>query len=167
MRRARVKRRFPLVIAPFNALLHLYERDDFERFFARVREHLAPGGRFVFDVLLPHADYLGADPNRRYGAPRFRHPTRGLVRYGERFEYDAFRQVLLMGLEFEPLDGTPPWQVPLSHRQIFPRELEALLHYNGFGDIVWSGDFTDGPPEPGASSLVVSCAARKAPARSR
>ena len=36
-------RRFPLVICPFNAFMHLYTREDVERFLAVVRAHLAPG----------------------------------------------------------------------------------------------------------------------------
>ncbi len=160
MREVRLRRRFPLVIAPFNVVQHLYERTDVEAFLARVREHLAPSGRFVFDVLVPHARDLGADPAKRYGAPRFRHPTAGgLVRYGERFDYDAIRQVLLVTMEFEPLDGQRGFAVPLTHRQFFPRELEALLHYNGFGDLVITADFTDGPPELDAQSLVFNCRA--------
>jgi hypothetical protein len=165
MRSVRIRRRFRVVIAAFNTVLHLPERVDLERFFARVREHLAPGGRFIFDFSVPHPDYLGADPARRYGSPRFRHPTRGLVRYGERFDYDPLRQVLHMRLEFSPVDGSEPWTVPLTHRQFFPREMEALLHYNGFRDVAWSADFTDSPPGAQVDSLVVSCTAggRKAP----
>lgn len=160
MREVRLGRRFPLVIAPFNVLQHLYERTDVEAFLARVREHLVPSGRFVFDVLVPHARDLGADPAKRYGAPRFRHPTTGgLVRYGERFDYDAIRQVLLVTMEFEPLDGKRGFAVPLTHRQFFPRELEALLHYNGFGDLAITADFTDGPAELDAESLVFNCRA--------
>jgi SAM-dependent methyltransferase len=159
MRTVRLRARYPLVIAAFNTILHLSDREDFERFLSGVRHHLTPGGRFVFDFSVPHADYLGADPTRTYGAPRFRHPNRGLVRYRERFEYDNFRQMLLMELHFLPEDGSPPWMVPLSHRQLFPREIEALLHYNGFTDIAWTADFTDAGPESGADCLVVSCRA--------
>jgi SAM-dependent methyltransferase len=159
MRHSRLRRRFPLVIAVFNTVLHLTDRQDVESFFASVKRHLAPGGRFVFDFSIPHADYLGADPARRYGAPRFRHPARGVVRYAERFEYDSIRQILHMDLEFSPLDGSPPWAVPLTHRQFFPEEMDALLHYNGFGDRIWSADFTDAAPEPGIDTLVVSVGA--------
>lgn len=165
MRTVRLGRRFPLVVAAFNTILHLTERTDFEQFFEGVRGHLSSGGRFVFDFSVPHADYLGADPRRTYGAPRFRHPKKGLVRYRERFEYDTFRQVLLMELHFLPENGDPPWIVPLTHRQLFPREVEALLHYNGFSDIQWAADFTDAAPEPGADSLVVSCRAAGAQRR--
>lgn len=166
MRSVRLGKRFPLVIAAFNTFLHLYDRADVERFLGRVKEHLTPNGRFVFDVSVPHADYLGADPDRRYGTPPFRHPARGMVRYGERFDYDPIRQVLLMKLEFAPMDGTPGWIVPLTHRQFFPQELEALLHYNGFVDIVSTADFTDGSPSRTTDSLVVSCRMRRS-ARSR
>lgn len=166
MRRVTVKRTFPLVVAPFNALQHLYDRTDMERFLSRVRRHLAPGGRFVFDVLCPHADYLGADPERTFGAPRFRYPGKGVVRYRERFEYDPFRQVLLMDFEFRPESGAPAWRTPLTHRQWFPQELEALLHYNGFRDLLWSENFTDAPPSATTDSLVVSCRAAGAGAPS-
>lgn len=160
MRRARVRRRFPLVIAAFNTVLHLYERKDVEQFLAGVRAHLAPRGRFVFDFSVPHAEYLGADPARTFGSPRFRHPSRGLVRYRERFEYDPLAQVLLTEMRFIPEDGTAPFGVPLTHRQFFPREMEALLHYNGFTDISLTGDFTDAAPGWNVDSLVVSCRAR-------
>ena len=161
MRVVRLRKRFPLVIAAFNTVLHLTTRRDFERFLAGVRSHLAPGGRFVFDFSVPHADYLGADPRRKFGAPRFRHPARGVVRYRERFEYDAFWQMLLMELEFLPEDGSAAWVVPLTHRQLFPREIEALLHYNGFSDIAFTSDFTDAPGDADADCLVVSCRAAR------
>jgi SAM-dependent methyltransferase len=157
MRRVRLKKRFPLVIAAFNTILHLYERTDMERFLEGVRSHLTPRGLFVFDFSIPHHEYLGADPNRTFGAPRFRHPGRGLVRYRERFEYAPLAQVLLTEMQFLPEDGSSAWIVPLTHRQFFPREMEALLHYNGFRDITWSADFTDAPPTEDVDSLVVSC----------
>jgi SAM-dependent methyltransferase len=159
MRRVRLRRRYPLVIAPFNAVLHLYERTDVEQFLARVRSHLAPRGRLVFDFSLPSPDDLAADPDRRYRAPRFRHPTAGLTRYAERFEYDPIRQLLLIHMEFSPEGPHPAWSTPLTHRQFFPEEMEALLHYNGFRDIRMTADFTDAAPGPDADSLVVSCTA--------
>jgi hypothetical protein len=35
--------------------------------------------------------------------------------------------------------------VPLAHRQFYPQEWEALLHYNGFDVVHTYGDFTKGP----------------------
>ena len=160
MRSVRLRGRFPLVIAAFNTLLHLYERDDFERFFAAVGRHLARGGRFVFDISVPQPADLGRDPERRLGAPRFRHPASGaIVRYAERFSYDPLRQVLLVTMDFTPENGGKPWTVPLTHRQIFPQELAALLHYNGFRIERVLEDFDEHPPSRDVDSLVVVCSA--------
>jgi SAM-dependent methyltransferase len=147
MRAVKLGRRFPLVIAPFNAALHLYGRSDVERFLARVREHLAPRGRFVVDLSVPIAADLARDPSRALHAPRFRHPTAGVVvRHKERFDYDSVRQVLFVSMEFEPLGAAQDaWTTPLAHRQFFPQEWEALLHYNGFDVEKVEGDFFGGP----------------------
>jgi SAM-dependent methyltransferase len=164
MRTYELGKRVPLVYAPFNCFLHLYTRLDVEAFLARVKAHLAPGGRFVFDFSVPHGEDLSRDPERSYGSPKIRHPTTGeLVKYAERFEYDRLRQLLLIWMEFEPEEGGKPWRVPLTHRQFFPREVEALLHYNGFSDIFFTADFTDQPADQWVDSMVVSCRAAPVP----
>jgi hypothetical protein len=163
MRRVRLKRRFPLVIAPFNAVLHLYTRADVERFLARVREHLAPRGRFVADLSTPPLEDLVRPSSRPFHAPRFRHPTAGvLVRNREWFDYDPVRQVLFVTMDFEPVaGGEPAWATPLAHRQFFPQEWEALLHYNGFAVERVEGDFHGGPLTK-ASDVMVWHARRRA-----
>lgn len=166
MRSVRLGRRFPLVIAPFNTVLHLYERRDVEAFFARVREHLAPGGRFVFDFSLPSPADLALDPNRSFSAPSFRHPTTGKqTRYRERFEYHPLRQLLVVWMEMTPAGGGEPTSVPLSHRQFFPQEMEALLHYNGFTDIRFTADFSERAPGADTDSLVASATVAKGRSR--
>jgi SAM-dependent methyltransferase len=158
MRSVRLEKRFPLVIAPFNALLHLYDRRDMEAFLAGVREHLTDEGRFLFDFSLPQPSDLARDPERRYPAPPLRHPeTEEVVRYAERFEYDPLRQLLLVRMEFAPEGESPKFSVPLTHRQYFPREMEALLHYNGFSEILYTADFTDQAADRSVDSIVVSC----------
>lgn len=160
MRELKLGQRFPLVIAPFNCVLHLYERKDMEQFFARVREHLAPGGRFVFDFSVPHGEDLIRDPEKSFGAPRIKHPTTGeITRYAERFEYDRLRQLLLIQMDFMPEGKSKPWTVPLTHRQYFPREMEALLHYNGFSEIFFTADFTDQAADQFVDSMIVDCTA--------
>ncbi|MBL9024568.1 MAG: class I SAM-dependent methyltransferase [Myxococcales bacterium] len=166
MRAFRARRRFPLVICPFNAFLHLYTRQDVERFLDRVREHLAPGGRLIFDVTMPDASELARPPARLFRTPPFVYPEMGRVRYGERFDYDPLRQILFVNMEFEPASGADPFVTPLAHRQFFPQELEALLHYNGFVIDKLVGDFF-GAPEKETQTLVyeVRAAARRRSAR--
>lgn len=155
MRTKRLKDRFDLVIAPFNVALHLYTRADVEAFFARVREHLAPGGAFVCDLSVPSMRDLARDPDKRLGGPRFRHPSAGVVKYEERFRYDALSQVLHVAMTFTPVRALrEPFTTPLTHRQFFPQEWEALLHYNGFDVTGVHGDF-DGGPLTGESDVMI------------
>jgi hypothetical protein len=165
MRRIRLGRRFPLVVCPFNAFLHLYTRPDVERFLARVREQLTPSGELVFDVSMPDPAELARDPGRSLYAARLRYPAQGgpgpLVRYSERFDYDRLRQVLFVAMEFTPTDGSDPWMTPLAHRQFHPQELEALLHYNGFTVAEQYGDFSGGPPTTRSETLILHCRPRR------
>jgi hypothetical protein len=48
-------------------------------------------------------------------------------------------------MEFEPVDRPDAaWMTPLAHRQFFPQEWAALLHYNGFEVERVGGDFAGG-----------------------
>lgn len=93
---------------------------------------------------------------RAYSAPRFRYPRTGeLVKYRERYDYDGVRQILFVSTEFEPVEHPEKgWVVPLSHRQFFPREWEALLHYNGFAVERVEGDFHGGALDQGSDVMV-------------
>jgi SAM-dependent methyltransferase len=163
MRSVNLKQRFPLVLCTFNTFLHLYTRHDVERFCARVLSHLTRKGRFVVDVSMPVPEELARKPENIQRTPRFKHPTTGeVVRYGERFDYDALRQVLLVSMEFEPRDRPKDgWMTPLAHRQFFPQELEALLHYNGLEVIDVHGDFVEASPEQDAAELIFHCKRRR------
>jgi SAM-dependent methyltransferase len=48
-----LNRKFPLVIAPFNALMHLYTVSDQDRALGCIKSHLEPEGAFAFDVYVP------------------------------------------------------------------------------------------------------------------
>lgn len=157
LERVRLRRRFPLVIAPFNVWMHLYTRPEIERGFRTARHHLRRGGRFVFDVLLPDPVSMGRDPARRYRGGQVRHPRSGeRYGYGEYFSYDPMAQVETTMLDFEhPTDPKESFCTPLTQRQFFPRELEALLHYNGFTIESHTGDFEGGPITAATESQVV------------
>lgn len=157
LERLRLRRRFPLVIAPFNVWMHLYTREQLERGFATVRHHLQPGGRFVFDVLLPDPVSMARNPARRYRGGEVPHP-RGETkyRYSEYFSYDPMTQIETTIMDFEhPTKKSESFCTPLTQRQFFPAELEALLHYNGFVVESHTGDFTGKPITAATESQVV------------
>ncbi len=163
LRRVRLRRKFPLVIAPFNVWMHLYTREEIERGLATVRHHLAPGGRFAFDVLLPDPVSLARSPAKRYGAGLVRHPRDGVrYRYGEYFSYDPMTQIETVVMDFEhPTQKERSFCTPLTQRQFFPAELESLLYYNGFRVESHTGDFTGKPIDADTESQVVIARLRR------
>ncbi len=168
MRAAKLGRRFPLVICPVNTARHLSTRQDVERWLERVREHLAPRGELVLDVSMPILEDLCRDPGRPYHTPPFLHPTAGKVNYREHFDYDRVRQILFVSMIFEPAKArggararSEEFMTPLAHRQFFPCELEALLHYNGFETTAVHGDWSGGPLRNRSDVMVVHARRRK------
>jgi SAM-dependent methyltransferase len=162
LRRVRLRRRFPLVLAPFNTFMHLYERDDLERAFATCHAHLAPGGRLVLDVLMPDLHALLQDPERLYTCPSVRHPRDGGVyRMLEASHYDPIAQVrsvtMLLGRADLPERRLA---IPLTQRQLFPAELAMLLHYNGFAIEQRYGGFDESPLGPDSETQIVVARAR-------
>lgn len=168
MRAFRGRERFDAVYCAFNTALHLYTRHDVERFLAGARALLAPGAELVLDLSVPVAEDLARDPSRAYRAPRFKHPSAGLVKYEEYFDYDPIRQILFVSMCFEPVSGAEPFTTPLAHSQFYPREWEALLHYNGFEVNALYGDFERGPLTKDSESMVwhVRSAPQRKPRRS-
>ena len=53
MRQLDLGRQFPLILAPFNTLMHLYTLDDQDAALQGILAHLAPGGRLAFDLYNP------------------------------------------------------------------------------------------------------------------
>lgn len=156
MRKKRRLGQFPLVLATFNVVGHLARFEEMAEWLSRVKEHLSPGGELIFDVPVPHPEEIEADPEELHPAPRFKHPTTGQwIRQTERFEYDPIRQLLLVENELRVEGEQESLKIPLVLRQWFPRELEALLHYEGFREVRLFADYSDAPALDDVDMLVV------------
>jgi SAM-dependent methyltransferase len=100
--------RFPLVIAAFNVLEHLYTRGEVAACLERVAAHLTPDGAFVFDVQLPDLAWLLRDSSKRWARTRFTDPTTGrTMYYSTNHDYDPVSQIALIRLYYEAA-GEPP-----------------------------------------------------------
>jgi SAM-dependent methyltransferase len=155
--------RFPLIVMAFNSFEHLYTRVEVAACLQRVREHLEPGGVFVFDVQNPNLPWLIRDPTRRWARTRFRHPGTGeqLV-YTTNHDYDPVSQIALIRI-FYAKEGSPrasERMVTLSQRKFFPAELEALVAASGFRVSERYGDFDEEPLGPDHESQVLVCRPR-------
>jgi hypothetical protein len=88
------------------------------------------------------------------------------MRYREYFHYDSASQVLDVSMVFTPVARPDAeFVVPLSQRQYFPREWEALLHYNGFRTVALFGGF-DRRAFDGDSDTMIWVAEQRREARS-
>lgn len=128
---------FPLVICPFNAFQHLYTHTEVSACLAAVRRHLAPDGRFAFDVMNPDLRWLTRDPRKRWARTKFHHPVTGAYyEYSTNQTYDPVAQIAHMRIYYVPLDEPEESRrthvVRLTQRQFFPAELEGLLAAHGF-----------------------------------
>lgn len=175
-RRYRLERRFPLIVAPFNAMMHLYTRTDVEAFLGCVREHLTPGGVFAFDVMNPDLEWLTRDPSRRWARTRFKDPRSGRTWfYSTNHSYDAATQINWIRLYYDeerPRVGGDLTSaagdlssagrsrvVHLTQRQFFPEELLELLHYNGF-TVERFGSFSGDRFDAASESQICRCRVR-------
>jgi SAM-dependent methyltransferase len=175
--------RFPLAIAAFNVLEHLYTRGEVTACLQRIAAHLEADGAFVFDVQLPDLGWLTRDPARRWARTRFTDPGTGrAMYYSTNHDYDPISQIALIRLYYEPAGepgtgGSGPGPrgrtarptttrvVQLSQRKFFPAELEALVSHAGFRVVERYGDFSFRPLDGTAESQVLVC--EPAPVRGR
>jgi SAM-dependent methyltransferase len=165
MRRFALARRFPLVVMGFNAFEHLYTRTDVAACLAAIRAHLAPDGRFVFDVQNPDLRWLARDPRRRWARTRFRHPTTGeLVEYSTNHLYDPISQIAFIRFFYQTLDDDLGQRrlsvVRLAQRKFFPAELDALLWSGGFAVDERHGGFDGEPLADECEHQVLVCRPR-------
>jgi hypothetical protein len=156
-----------IVIAPFNALMHLYDWQSLLRCFREVERVLVPGGAFAFDVQMPDLEWLRWDPEVRHAVTRFVHPRTGekLV-YSTNHTYDQETQVCHIRIYYDdaPPSGRrfvpppkPKHLVHLAHRQIFPEEVRMLVATAGLQLLALNADFTTRALVEAKESQVAVC----------
>ncbi|HEY4242201.1 MAG TPA: methyltransferase domain-containing protein [Kofleriaceae bacterium] len=167
LRGFRVRGRFPLIVAAFNVVEHLYTRGEVDACLRAAATHLAPGGAFVFDVQVPDLPWLARDPGKRWARTRFTDPSTGekLV-YSTNHDYDPIAQIALIRIYYTPPSG-PEKVVQLSQRKFFPAELEALVAHAGLRVSARFGDFFWGPLDARSETQVLVCERRSSSRKSR
>ncbi|MDQ3339851.1 MAG: methyltransferase domain-containing protein [Myxococcota bacterium] len=170
LRGFRAPGKYPLAIAAFNVLEHLYTRGEIGACLRCIADHLEPGGIFAFDVQLPDLAWLIRDPAKRWAKTRFTDPTtKRAMFYSTNHDYDPISQIAVIRLYYDPVDGKGGGHVvQLTQRKFFPAELEALVAHAGFRVLERYGDFSFGPLDGRAESQVLICQApipRRKPTR--
>lgn len=159
MRDFELRRQFDTIVITANSLMHLHTRDDFTRAFSTIRQHLAPGGRLMFDVFVPSMRLLSLPAGQRERLGTFPHPQLGDVTIEETIAYDPVTQVMQADWYWSTADRKDFRHTPLELRQIFPQELPLLLELGGLRLIERFGDFDRGPLTASSHRQVCVCAA--------
>ncbi|MEI7527368.1 MAG: class I SAM-dependent methyltransferase [Elusimicrobiota bacterium] len=156
MRRLNLKRKFRLVFIPFNSLQNTYTVSDVEKVFAAVRAHLAPGGRFIFEIFNPSIEYMARLAKLQKGKYRFRTRAGRRVVIDEVCRYDAAAQVNRVTW-IHHVDGGRPVAQKLDMRCFYPLEMDALLKYNGFKVLRKYGGYGKKPFSSAARKQLYVC----------
>jgi SAM-dependent methyltransferase len=158
-------RKFQLIFESGSVFHHMLTRQDQEAYLARVREHLEDDGRLVLSLFLPKPRNLTSSEEEEEWFVA-EHPDGYEVRVSGIDKYDPMRQVKTETAYRRWTDegGNTKTQVaPLSLRYVFPQEMEALLHYNGFGIAEQYGDFDLSPVTDQSRQIIFICKKKTKP----
>jgi SAM-dependent methyltransferase len=149
--------RFRLIFSAFRAFQHLYTVEEQLRCLARVRAHLAPGGRFAFDVFQPSLERLCQDEEPEQDDLRFRHGDEEVVRH-VRVSRDRAAQLQQVTMRYERWRGgrvVANEESRFRMRWFHRFELEHLMACAGFDEVRIYGDFDRSPIERDSPAFVV------------
>jgi len=142
MRHFDLARKFALITIPFRPFQHLLDPPDQIACLESVRRHLAPEGRFLFDVFDPRMDLITGLDGVETVEFEFTAPNgRAMRRSVKRIRHDRVRQVQHMELIFTDQQTGAREAMPLVMRYFFRYELEHLLARCGFEVMEVLGDF--------------------------
>lgn len=131
IRKFNFRKKFKVIIFPFNAIAHLYNIVDLKSCLDCVKKHLKPNGKFIFDHFNPSLNTLTRDQSKMYPVTKYYLPERReRVTIKENNYYDRKTQINHINWHYKI--GKSKFNEKLDMRIYFPQELDALLLYNGF-----------------------------------
>lgn len=144
MRNLALERRFALVLAPFNALMHLHDLAAQDAALSGARRHLLAGGAFAADVYVPRFGPMGVlrreEEWREVGGA---HAELWLWQRHDRLAQVIESHYLLD--EIGPDGVVTRRRARLVQRYYRRFELLRALRAAGLGDVRLFGDFAGGP----------------------
>jgi SAM-dependent methyltransferase len=159
IRRFSLRKKFNLIIFPFNSIAHLHDLQSIDACFLGVKKHLAPEGRFILDIFNPAFRYfIRSSPEPRLIAEYPDPDSDNTVVITETNHYEKATQI--NHIEWHYQAGEKKFTYELNMRIFFPRELDALLIHNGFKIDIKYGDFNESPFTSDSPKQIPVCRVR-------
>ncbi|OPZ50376.1 MAG: dTDP-3-amino-3,4,6-trideoxy-alpha-D-glucopyranose [Firmicutes bacterium ADurb.BinA052] len=166
IRRFELGRKFNLIIAACNTILHCTAVQDLLAVLARAREHLAPGGVFAVDFSIPNVKAM-IECSGEEEVFEVIHPVRGSrIVDTYRAAFDFVRQIETIDTRLEEWDGRVLLRSARARSErgiYFPREVALALRCSGFRIVkTWKG-YRRGPLVETSQDMVYICRADASP----
>ncbi len=156
--------RFNLITIPFRAFLHLMTDEDERAALHCIRDHLADGGRLIFNIFDPKLEIITAHQGiaglAQQKMREFVNPETGrrVILWAQR-TYDLDQQAIYEERIFEEIDAegrvASRTYTPLTLRWIYRYEMAHLLELCGYQIEALYGDFKRGPFHPEGEQIWV------------
>jgi SAM-dependent methyltransferase len=160
-RTVHLQKPFPFIFMLENAFQFFLTRADQEALLARVREHLHPKGRFLFETRNPSRRHLF---EVRHPEPqKITTPDGGQLVITEQQHYDPMTQIQHYTSYYQWLysDGQHAEKaLRTALRYVYPQEIEALLFYNGFQIDTCYGNWQQEPLTATSPAMIYVCQSR-------
>jgi SAM-dependent methyltransferase len=151
-------KQFAFIFMLANAFQCFLTREDQEALFARVREHLLPGGYFLFETRNPTPRNL--TEVRLPGGETYPTPDGGQLHVTEQQYYDPMTQIqhYTRHLTLRHSGGQHQERTHrIALRYVYPQEMQALLYYNGLRVHTCYGSWEREPLTATSPSMIYVC----------
>ncbi len=153
---------FDLILVGFNSLAYIHTLEDHRACLRAIRRHLAPGGHFAIDLVVPQSAFLA---EAEVGVPVMRleldltAPERGIKRFlrfaTERYSPMTQTDDTTYFYELYYADGRHErFTDDLAWHMYFPRELTLLLDAAGLHPVARYGSYQRAPFGPRSTKYL-------------
>lgn len=156
-----LQKQFPFIFMLCHAWQFFLTREDQEALLARVREHLQPGGCFLFETRNPNSHNLL--PVHHPGPQTYPTAEGGQFIVTEQKRYDPLTQIqhytrqhVFLHSDGQRVEKT----IRVALRYVYPQEVEALLHYNGLQIRTCYGSWQQEPLTATSPEMIYVCQTR-------
>ncbi len=151
------ERRFKLITIPFRGFQHMLTVEAQLNCLTSIKKHLAPGGKFVFDIFDPDLAQMAISEEPEGEPDEVEHNGETIRRYAATSR-DLAQQILKVTFRLEGDHQGDLGTSDIELRWYYRYEIEHLLVRAGFSNLQFFGGFHGTPWQSGEDMVIVASA---------